>query len=491
MSIRLRLTLIYTVILALTLVVFGLALYVSQSQATLNALKEDLERVGTGLARSAAWAYENFGTARPPEPENRPPFSFNSLALDPGFKEPPKREIIRVLDAQGALIDSSFGQNPFSAEASAALPLSTQGLAAVRSQELWWETATVDGERLLILNAPVVVQDQVVLIVQTARPLTERDRSLQALGSTLLIASLITSLIAFGIGWLIAGVTLRPIHRIAQTAQEIGNERDFTRRVDYHGPPDEIGQLAATFNTMLARLQEAYQQVARSLEMQRSFVADVSHELRTPLTTLRGNLSLLRRTPPIPADEQADILSDIVDESDRLIRLVNDLLVLARADAGRHLKIETLDVYPILEETCRQARQLDPQRSISLEAPAGLSLRGDRDALKQVLLILLDNALKYSAGAIFVTAARLLDGQVELRVRDQSPGLSPDKLEHVFDRFYRGEEDRQVNGFGLGLPIARALVEAQAGTIAMESQLGMGSQAIVRLPAARSQADRA
>jgi signal transduction histidine kinase len=104
---------------------------------------------------------------------------------------------------------------------------------------------------------------------------------------------------------------------------------------------------------------------------------------------------------------------------------------------------------------------------------------------------LLDNALKYSAGAIFVTAARLLDGQVELRVRDQSPGLSPDKLEHVFDRFYRGEEDRQVNGFGLGLPIARALVEAQAGTIAMESQLGMGSQAIVRLPAARSQADRA
>ena len=139
------------------------------------------------------------------------------------------------------------------------------------------------------------------------------------------------------------GITLHPIQRLTQTARTIGDERDFTRRVTYTGPQDEVGQLATTFNSMLARLQDAYQQVAHSLEMQRDFVADVSHELRTPLTTLRGNLGLLRREPPIPAEEQADILTDMMDESDRLIRLVNDLLVLARADAGRSLAKEPLE----------------------------------------------------------------------------------------------------------------------------------------------------
>src|SRR5262249_5357174 len=134
------------------------------------------------------------------------------------------------------------------------------------------------------------------------------------------------------------------------TAQTIGDERDFTRRVLYTGPPDEVGQLASTFNSMLSRLEDAFQKVEHSLQMQRDFVADVSHELRTPLTTLRGNLGLLRRD--LPPEEQADILSDMVAESDRLIRLVNDLLTLARADTGRSLAKETVKVAEVVEETC-------------------------------------------------------------------------------------------------------------------------------------------
>jgi signal transduction histidine kinase len=148
-------------------------------------------------------------------------------------------------------------------------------------------------------------------------------------------ASIVILLAAFGIGWVFSGVVLNPIQRITQTARAIGEERDFTRRVDYTGPQDEVGQLATMFNSMLGRLQDAYQRVAHSLQMECNFVAAVSHELRTPLTTLRGNLGLLRRDPPIPTDEQADILNDIVDVSDRLIRLVNDLLVFVRVDAGR------------------------------------------------------------------------------------------------------------------------------------------------------------
>ena len=175
--------------------------------------------------------------------------------------------------------------------------------------------------------------------------------------------------------------------------------------------------------------------------MQRNFVADVSHELRTPLTTLRGNLGLLRREPPTPPEEQADILSDMVEESDRLIRLVNDLLLMARADAGRSLARESLEVKPLLEECVRQACQLDQQRKISLDVTGEINIQGDRDALKQVVLILLDNALKHSDGAIQVKAA-LNSRHVELRVQDFGPGIPPDKLDHVFDRFYRGEEGR-------------------------------------------------
>jgi signal transduction histidine kinase len=210
--------------------------------------------------------------------------------------------------------------------------------------------------------------------------------------------------------------------------------------------------------------------------MQRNFVADVSHELRTPLTTLRGNLGLMRRD--LPPEEKTDILNDMVDESDRLIRLVNELLLLARADAGRSLAKEPLDVSIVLEETCRQARQLDPQRQINLDVPENLSILGDRDAFKQVALVLLDNALKHSTGNINVDA-KSRGAQVEVRVQDFGEGIPAEKLEHVFDRFYRGDETSTIPGFGLGLPIARTLVEAQGGEIIMESEVGKGSSVIL------------
>ena len=177
-------------------------------------------------------------------------------------------------------------------------------------------------------------------------------------------------LAAFAVGWGLAGTVLRPIHRITLTAQAIGAEHDFGRRVQHTGPTDEVGQLAITFNTMLAELESAYRQLEQSLDSQRRFVADASHELRTPLTTVRGNIELLRREPPIDAKERADVLADTKDEVDRLIRLVHQLLVLARADAGQALQREPLPIKPLLEDVCRQARLLAPQRTIRCRAAA-------------------------------------------------------------------------------------------------------------------------
>ena len=471
MSIRFRFTLLYNAILALTLVVFGVTLYSIQAQTTYDAIQKSIvrgsENVGAAVLREAT----NQGGSVTPSA----PVPFENFSSDQTFRTLSEREIVRVLNPAGNLVASPFGRNE------EALPLSESCMQSLINQQECWETAAVKGDQMLIYSRPIIANDKVVYLLQVARPLTERNNSLEVLGLTLVIASLVTLLAAIGIGWVLSGITLGPIKRITHTAQAIGDERNFTHRVSYKGPQDEVGQLATTFNSMLARLQDAYQQVAHSLEMQRNFVADVSHELRTPLTTLRGNLGLLGRTPAIPADEQVDILSDMVDESDRLIRLVNDLLVLARADAGRNLTTESMDIFPILDETCRQARQLEPKRNITLDAGADLSILGDRDAFKQVVLILLDNALKHSAGDIHVSGMQK-EAQVEIRVQDHGHGLPPEKLEHVFERFYRNREASSSPGFGLGLPIAKALVEGQGGTIVMESEPGKGSVVILRFP---------
>src|SRR5512139_1285340 len=356
MSIRLRFTLIYTLILALTLALFGAALYTIQAQDTITSIQQDL-RIGAN--KLAEGALRTDTQSMPPDSgQPRPPIPFDEFSGEQAFQQFPERELGRILDANGNLVSSPFGRQED------ALPLSAEGLQTLQNQEEWWQTSIVSDEQMLIYSRPVIVNGNVVYIVQVARSLTERNRTLQSLATTLLIAGSLMVLIAFGIGWFLAGITLRPIQRITQTAKAIGEERDFSRRVDYRGPQDEVGQLASTFNSMLARLQDTFQKLEHSLQMQRDFVADVSHELRTPLTTLRGNLGLLRRDPPAPPDEQADILNDMTDESDRLIRLVNDLLLLARADAGRSLAKESVDVSSVLDETCRQARQLAPQRQI-------------------------------------------------------------------------------------------------------------------------------
>ncbi len=470
MSIRLRLTLLYSAILALTLIIFGVALYTIQARSTLDSLKRDLRLSGENIAKSVLWMHLR---PVPPEPQTnrRPPMPFEAFSESPDFQGLREREVVRILDGEGNLVASPFGV------VEDALPLSAEGLLRVQNRQTWWEIAPGQDGRLLIYNLPVVSEGEVISIVQVARPLAERDRTLAVLGTTLLVAGILTILIAFGIGWVIAGITLRPIHAITRTAQEIGNESDFSRRVDYKGPNDEVGQLATTFNSMLSRLQEAYQRVNQTLNMQRQFVADVSHELRTPLTTIRGNLALLRREPPLPVAEQTDVLADLVDESDRLIRLVNDLLVLARADAGRSLVLETIQLQPIIEEACRQARQLDPKREI-VGASQEVTALGDKDAIKQVLLILLDNALKYSQGKITV-ASGVTGSRAVISVKDEGPGIAPEVVAHVFERFYRGDVNPDVPGFGLGLPIAKSLVEEQGGAITIESEVGQGS--VVRL----------
>ncbi|MCA1553792.1 MAG: HAMP domain-containing histidine kinase, partial [Chloroflexi bacterium] len=299
------------------------------------------------------------------------------------------------------------------------LPLTDAGLRAVQAGSTWSETAQVEGEPLLIYTQPLTQQSRMTGIVQVAAPISEREQSLSNLRFLLGVGSALAIVAAFGAGWALAGTALVPIHRITQTAQAIGAEHDFSQRVEHVGPTDEVGQLALTFNSMLSELESAYRQQEQTLDSQRRFVADASHELRTPLTTVRGNIELLHRNPPLDSRERAEILADTKDEVERLMRLVNELLLLARADAGRTLRCEPLALRGLLEDVCRQMELLLPARALRCESPLELRVLADHDALKQVLLILLDNARVHTPpDASIGLTGTIEDGRVAIRVSD-------------------------------------------------------------------------
>jgi signal transduction histidine kinase len=463
MSIRLRLTLLYTTILALTLVGFAAVLYGAQAQSIQRREEAWLATTAQRISEHRqSWDYQF-----------EPPFPPASSREERPTDQPPpipRNLYSQILDLDGNVIASSESLEQVTQ------PLSQTGLQAALEGETWVDMAWVEGEHLLIRSMPIIVDGEVAEVVQTARPLTELDQYLKTLGSNLLIVGGAAVLIAFGIGWILAGLALRPVNRITQTAHQIGTERDFARRVTHTGPRDEIGQLATTFNEMLSELQAAYKQ-------QQQFVADVSHELRTPLTTIRGNLALLQREPGVSESEQTDILNDVTEESDRLIRLVNDLLALAHAESGRDLRSETIHIKPLIKDVCRQANLLDQERAITCDGLPDVAVIGDQDTLRQVLLILIDNALKHTPGAIKISA-EVHDSRVAMRVCDTGPGIESEMLSHIFERFCHGANASTGPSIGLGLSIAKVLVEAQGGEITVESQVSQGSIFTIILPQA-------
>lgn len=451
MSIRLRLTLLYSLILALTLVIFSSALYLIQARMVLNNTKREL------IQRSEADLERPMMRERWRQLPHMSPDRIGALSQ------------IRTLEGE------VLGRTPTLGD-STTLPLSRAGLRAIRRGQTWIETDTIESERMLIYSRPFRGPGNTTLIFQTAIPLSGQERSLVLLRRLLIIGSSVAVVAAFGIGWLLAGLALRPINRLRQTAQAIGAERNFSRRVDYTGPPDEIGQLARTFNDMLSQLQAAYLHVEQTLQMQRRFVADASHELRTPLTTLRGNLSLLQRKPPVSETDRTDILADMVDETERLMRLVGQLLALARSDAGRSLPLETVRLSPLLEEVCQQIRTLAAQHTITCRIEPDITLWGNEDALKQTVLALLDNAVKYTPPGSQVTlTAHQEQAQAKIQVQDDGPGIAAEHLPHIFERFYRGDTARTGGGAGLGLAIAQELTQAQHGSITVHSRPGEGT----------------
>ncbi len=234
-------------------------------------------------------------------------------------------------------------------------------------------------------------------------------------------------------------------------------------------------------------LQKSEERHRQSSEMQKRFVADAAHELRAPLTAIRGNLELLRRYEHIATEERLEMLSDAEREASRLSRLISDMLSVARGDAAQRADVSPLQFNQLLEQALRGASHLSIDHRLESDKLPNAMIYGDRDSLMQLVLVLLENALKYTPKGGTVRVSLLLEPDwAELRVSDDGPGIASEDLPLVFERFYRVDRartpGRDPGGTGLGLPIAKLIVEAHAGTVKLESQLGMGTTAVVRLP---------
>ncbi|HWI61743.1 MAG TPA: HAMP domain-containing sensor histidine kinase, partial [Symbiobacteriaceae bacterium] len=269
-------------------------------------------------------------------------------------------------------------------------------------------------------------------------------------------------------------------------AEIVGESADLSLRVPYQGADDEVGRLVATFNDMLDQLQGMYARMAASCEAQQRFVADASHELRTPLTIIRGNIDYLQRAKTL--DPEA--LADMGSEAERLSRMVDELLTMARADAGQQLDLQPLELGPLVAEACRKAQALPHEAEFRTELPAALdevTVLGSSEWLTRLLLILIDNAFKYTpSGSVTVRAGRQGEGVV-IQVQDTGMGISKEDLPHVFDRFYRADRARSRGGAGLGLAIAQWAADVHQGKLSVESELGKGSTFSLWLPVHREE----
>ncbi len=468
MSIRIRLGLLYGAVMALVLVLLGTTLYYFLYFTLNSEVNRTVEQATQTVAASAR------------------PALMPQMGLVVGFLEfdvfssPPI--YVQAVNPEGVVRRTSSN---LGGETLPELPDAIA--AALQGNAVWRDVQTADAH-LRILSTPLALGGRTIIgVLQVGTSLDNIDQTLHQLLTILGVAGLFAIILSAGLGFFLADRALSPIDRITQTALEITRTEDLSRRIQQVGPQDEVGRLATTFNEMLERID-------RLFRTQQRFIADVSHELRTPLTVIRGNLDILRRTNPAPATEGGngrhqelldESLSAMEQEAGRMARLINDLLLLAQADAGVHLHRELVEIDCLLLDVYRQGQALANGVDLQFIADDRSLVKGDPDRLKQLLLNLVDNAIKYTpqGGQVSLRLARR-DGWVRIDIADTGVGIPAADLPHVFERFYRVDKarTRQHGGTGLGLSIARWIADAHGGHIDVESEVGEGTTFSVWLP---------
>jgi signal transduction histidine kinase len=439
-SLRLRLALFGAAVVALTLVLFGALLYgLIARGATTN--QDDALRSRAGEAAASL----NAGSDLSPRTPVAPADLRSSIEI-----------FVEVLDPSWSVVYSTGVLNGGAPEVGPSL----------RSQATRGGFDTEGGLRMYArrFSNGFVVTGQSTRVVQS---------NLSGVLGFLIISGVPTLAAALAASWLVAGRALKPLKDVAGTADDIGRARDFGRRLPNRRSRDEVALLSTSFNRMLEQLQDSF-------ESQRRFVADASHELRTPLTTIQGNAGLLARGPELAEDVRRAAADDIAAETARMTRLVDRMLTLAKADSGLALELAPIKLAPIIVEVCRQARTVHAEQEVKTTL-AEVTVDGDEDAIRQLTWILLDNAFRHARSRVEVNLSS--EGAwARLTVSDDGMGIAPAERERVFERFYRSDRARSEPGAGLGLSIARWIVEQHHGRILAGEGAGGGAAMYVDLP---------
>jgi len=455
-SVRIRITLWYVLLLIVVLAAFCVGVYLVMRQSLYSNLDDIISnRAGTfqGLLE-----YEN-GTPTLPD---------NAASTGPD----PEERFVRVYDSSGEVtFDGSLG-------AGGAPVNSDEITEALKGDSRSWSVKLAD-ETLRVRGFPIAKDGETVGVLEVGVSQGDIEETLRILLVIMIVGYPLTLVIASVGGVVLAGRVLSPIDDVTNMARRI-SAQDLSGRLNLDLPDDEVGRLARTFDEMIARLDEAFQR-------QRQFTADASHELRTPLTVIKGQVEVAL-SQPREVEGYREVLRSVNEEVDRLNRMVGSLLTLARADAGGvPIASEWVDLGGLVSAAVEQVRPLAEQRGlrIQLELGTAATLAADEDLLLQLVLNLLDNAIKYTPAGGSVTAGwGMAENSTQLWVRDTGEGIAEEHLGRIFDRFYRAESARGGSGgAGLGLSICRWIAEAHGGSISAESTVNEGTTITVRLPA--------
>ena len=466
LSLRLKLTLLYTGVLCLALALLATVLILTAARILHREVNESIAATAASVVKSTII--------------KQSPFSLQEIVLPDINVFAAPDTYLQVVDNRGRVISRSknLGQQY--------LPLSEYTLESAMHNQKFYETVRSGEQEIRVYNVPLAVEGHVLGILQVGRTMATVNLLLDRIRIIVFTGGAAIVIVAGLLGWFLARAALNPVEKISRTALSIRDGGDLSKRIHYTGPQDELGRMVNTLNDMFGRLEVMYNRLHDSYDLQRRFVADASHELRTPLTTIRGNTEFILQTPNLDAKTTREAMEDIAGEARRLTRLLDHMLALARADAGFELEKKTVRVEELWADIARQARFWAGGRKLELSGryPPGKLVEASTDYLSQLVFILLDNAFKYSPPGTAVELAMREEpqGRLELTVADRGTGITPGDEELIFNRFYRGQEARAKEGSGLGLSIARWITEQHRGNIRAANRPGGGSIFTVLLP---------
>lgn len=462
-SIRSRLTAWHVAVLGFFLILFSLTLYAFLSKRLHESIDNSLKVSASVVQRAAMFD------------QSRSPLPGLDIFFDQFLGRSNINKFYRIYDGSGNVGSQSEGVD------ASQFPLSQEAYGRALNGEETFETFKLDKKhRIRVITMPVIRNKNLANLIQVGTSLKGVEDTLKNLRIFLFAAIPGVLILSTLGGRFMATRALKPVAEITQTAQDIAQGANLTRRIPLPEVEDEIGNLANTFNEMMDRLEKSFAQI-------RQFSSDASHELRTPLTVLKGQSELVLSKTRSKAEYQ-EVLSSNLEEINYMSRILEDLLTLSKGDEGViSLEKEPVDLGNIIEEVSRQVEILADEKDIKviLAYLEPVSILGDAHRLKQMVWILIHNAVKFSSrgGEIKITLQDL-DDTVYFTIKDKGIGIPEADLPRIFDRFYRVDKarSREDGGSGLGLAICKYIVDRHHGTIDVESQLGEGTKFKLRFP---------